>query len=106
MLSEHQGASEVISYITRYMVCGHCGQPYSAEDVRVELYKDGQWTLIATCPACHAEQPITAYDSPPYGQLRPAGVAAPAQVTQETVNEWADFLSGFTGDIYDLLANS
>jgi hypothetical protein len=28
----------------------------------------------------------------------------PAMVTQDDVDEWSAFLAGFTGDVYDLLA--
>jgi hypothetical protein len=101
---DDQGASDVIAYVTRYMACEGCQSSYRPEDIRVMLHHDGQWGLLATCPACRAEQHVTAYDEPPYTKLRLPDVV-PAEITPETVAGWANFLSGFDGDMYDLLAS-
>jgi hypothetical protein len=102
---EQPGASEVIAFVTRYMVCAACSQTYGPDDIRVALHKDGQWSLIACCPACQVERLVTAYDRPPYADLKRVGSVQPSKITQEAVDEWTTFLESFTGDAFDLLAS-
>jgi len=91
--------SELIAYVIRHLACEDCGQSYSLDDVRVVLHADFQWDLVATCPVCAAERVVTAYDHPPYEQLR--GRAVP--LTREDVREWRAFLAVFRGDLRELL---
>ncbi len=81
------------------MTCHECGESYGADDVRVVLYDGERRLLMATCPACGAEQPIAAYDHPPYFSLHPAHGAAESPITVEEVQAWHDFLASFEGDI-------
>jgi hypothetical protein len=97
------GLREVIAFVIRRMVCQTCGAPYREEDVRPVLHEEIRHMLIATCPSCQAEQTITAYDSPPYVQLRDMARITPTRITAETVTGWATLLESFSGDMYDLL---
>jgi hypothetical protein len=91
------------AYVQRVMVCDCCGAPYTTDDVQVVLHRDSQWELTATCSACSAERAVTAYDEPPYSQLRSGPPVVPSEVTQDEVAAWASYLAEFDGDIFDLL---
>ncbi len=94
----------MIAYVVRHLTCDACGEPYAEDDVSVALHDDHQLVLEASCRACHAHRIVTAYERPPYVHLRRSEPIVPAMVTQDDVDEWSAFLAGFTGDVYDLLA--
>ena len=94
----------MIAYVVRHVACDACGVAYAEDNVSVVLHNDQQLVLEACCVACQAQQIITAYDRPPYEQLRHAEPVVPAIVTQDDVEGWSAYLAGFTGDVYDLLA--
>lgn len=94
----------LIAFVARHMTCEDCDETYSPGDVQVVLHEGDQWTLTATCPACHAERTVTAYDRAPYQELRPREPVIPGPITQDGVDEWAAYLATFGGDMYDLLA--
>ncbi|NLX11879.1 MAG: hypothetical protein GXY36_19705 [Chloroflexi bacterium] len=105
MTTEEAGSDLVVAYVVRHIGCEACGGTYRPEDVQVVLHHDTQWALKATCPVCYVERAITAYDQPPYQQLRrDPGLFVPAPITSDDSSMWADFLATFTGDVYDLLA--
>ncbi len=95
---------DLIAYVLRAMACDGCGGEYSAEDVKVAIHRDAQWELTATCPACRAARVVTAYDRPPYFQLRSGPDVVPSEVTRDEVAAWMSYLAEFTGDMFDLLA--
>ena len=99
MAVDARGNSEIIAFVVRRMTCHECGEAYRTGDVRVVLYDGERWLLSATCPACGAEQPVVAYDHPPYLLLHPAHGLAESPITPEEVQEWHDFLAAFEGDI-------
>lgn len=94
----------MIAYVTRHVRCSVCGEAYGPDDVRVVLYDDSQWDLVATCPACHAQRLVSAYDQPPYVYWRSRPAAPPGPITEADMEAWAAFLAGFWGDMFDLLA--
>jgi len=95
---------DLIAFVARHLKCEGCGEAYSPGDVQVVLHEGNQWTLMATCPACHAERAVTAYDRAPYQELRFQEPVTPGRITQAGVDEWTAFLEAFEGDLYDLLA--
>jgi len=99
-------AGDLIAYVLRVMACDGCGCEYSAEDVQVVYHRDAQWELTATCPRCRATRVVTAYDRPPYHQLRNGADVVPSRVTRDEVTAWTAYLAEFTGDVFDLLAQS
>ena len=40
--------------------CGHCGQPYQSQNVRVLGQTNGLWYINAYCTACHSQFVIAA----------------------------------------------
>jgi hypothetical protein len=105
MISEQAGDKEVIAYVVRHMTCEVCCTPYQAENVQVALREGGQRALVATCPSCHAERVVRAYDHPPYVHLlKDISLVVPSKITQDDVDQWAAFLANFTGDMIDLIA--
>lgn len=103
MLAEQPGTRDLIAFVSRYMTCSACHHAYSADDVAVLGYNAGFWVLAATCPACHHERAVTAYDRPPYTQIPEMGVSSVPPLSVEDVEDWAQFLEQFTGDLTDLL---
>jgi len=106
MENQQEGSRDVIAFVVRHMACDACGEAYAEDNVCVVLHTDEQLVLEACCEACHAQQVITAYDRPPYEQLHREEPVVPVIVTQDDVEGWSAFLAGFTGDVYDLLAQS
>ncbi|MBN1678937.1 MAG: hypothetical protein JW966_01510 [Anaerolineae bacterium] len=103
---QQQGDEGVIRFIAQHMVCEVCGSPYTRHNVQVVFHQNMTWMLQAICPTCQAQQVMTAYDQPPYAQLRKRDQVAPSPVTPADVERWAAFLARFHGDMYDLLAMS
>ncbi len=97
---------DLIAYVLRAMTCDGCGCDYSTDDIRVVFHRDAQWELTATCPTCRATRVVTAYDRPPYHDLRSGGDVVPSEVTRDEVTAWTAYLTEFSGDMFDLLAQS
>lgn len=95
---------DLVAYVTRHMSCETCDESYPADHVQVVLCDDGQISLLASCPDCHEQRLITAFERPPYFNLHPSELVIPAPITTDTVDVWARFLADFTGDLADLLA--
>jgi NAD-dependent SIR2 family protein deacetylase len=97
-------AIDLIGFVTRHLACAQCHTAYTPSDVHVTQHERDEWLLLATCPTCSAQRTITAYDGPPYLRLDgPYGPLLPP-LTPLDVAECRAFLSRFTGDMIDLLA--
>lgn len=89
------------------MACESCGAAYTPEAVEVAMrHDDISVMMVAVCPACQTERPITVYDQPPYIQLRPSAPVIPGKITEEYEHEWHTFLETFEGDCHELLASA
>lgn len=100
-----EGPRAFIDYIVRSTVCEHCRHPYQTENVQAVFHRDEQWTLQATCADCGMTQSLTAFDRPPYMRLWPTSPVIPSEITADDLDAWRRFLTGFEGDIVDLLGS-
>lgn len=103
MLADPPGTRDLIAFVTRTMTCNACHHAYNADDVAVTRHNAGFWILSATCPACHHQRAITAFDHPPYMQLPDMGAVSLPPLSVADVDDWARFLTQFSGDLTDLL---
>ncbi len=104
MLAEHSGTRDLIAFVVRHVSCSVCNHAYAADDVAIVRHSAESWVLAATCPSCHTERLITAFDRPPYALLPHMGMGILPPITQAEVDEWARFLAHFRGDLKALLA--
>ena len=100
---------ERIKRLMSTVKCGHCGQPYSSDNVRVLGQTNGLWYVNAYCPSCQSQFIIAATlgdeNDEIISDLTDIENARTAQRTSPTSDDILDmhnFLKAFNGNFGNL----
>ena len=101
---------QIIRYVVSEVSCNNCGGPYVAQDVFVLDRDEHTWMLVAHCPTCDMYGLVIAIMGDEQsehagGYIEQSSIASVVTpIGDQEVQRWRDFLDGFEGDMYDLLA--